>query len=64
MVSLSLVSSRGANLVTLQLKKINKELQKTQLRITTGLRINGPQDDPASFHISTKLRGEKIFSVA
>ncbi len=59
MVSLSLVSSRGASLVTLQLKKINKELQKTQLRITTGLRINSPQDDPASFHIATKLRGEK-----
>lgn len=59
MVSLSLVSNRGASLANLQLKKINKELQKTQLRITTGLRINSPQDDPASFQISTKLRGEK-----
>jgi len=33
-------------------------LQKTQLRITTGLKVNGPKDDAATFQIATRLRGD------
>jgi flagellin len=37
------------------LKKINGQLEKSQLKLATGLRINEVADDPAVYVISTKL---------
>jgi flagellin len=37
------------------LDKINKNLAKTQLRLSTGLRINRAEDDAAGFSLSAKL---------
>lgn len=37
------------------LDKINKELGRTQLRLSTGLRINRAEDDAAGFSLSAKL---------
>ena len=34
------------------------QLENTQLRITTGLRVNGPKDDASNFAIATRLRGD------
>ena len=59
MVKLSLITNSNSNLITTQLQKINRSLSTTQLRLTTGLRINGPQDDPAAFSISSRIRGDK-----
>jgi len=59
LVKLSLITNSNSNLITTQLQKINRSLSTTQLRLTTGLRINGPQDDPAAFSISSRIRGDK-----
>ena len=37
------------------LKSINRSLEKNQLRLATGLRINEVADDPAGFVISTRI---------
>lgn len=37
------------------LDKINRDLAKTQLRLSTGLRINRAEDDAAGFSLSAKL---------
>lgn len=37
------------------LDKINKDLAKTQLRLSTGLRINRAEDDAAGFSLAAKL---------
>lgn len=37
------------------LKNVNRNLEKTQLKLATGLRINEVADDPAGFTISRKL---------
>jgi len=37
------------------LKSINRNLEKAQLKLATGLRINEVSDDPAGFVISTRL---------
>ena len=58
MVSLSLITNRSANIAIRQLDVTNRQLQKTQLRITTGLRVSGPQDDAATYSIATRLRGD------
>lgn len=39
------------------LNKINKRLGETQLRLSTGLRINKAEDDAAGFSIAAKLSG-------
>jgi flagellin len=41
-----------------QLNRTKKDLNKTQQRITTGLRVNGPKDDAAIFAVAQVLRGE------
>jgi flagellin len=41
-----------------QLNATNRTLQDTQLRVTTGLKINNPQDDSSGFQISTRIRGD------
>ena len=55
---LSVNANVGAMVALQQLTLTNKKLQSTQLRITTGLKINGPKDDGANFQIATRLRGD------
>ena len=40
-----------------QLNKTNSSLQKSQSRISTGLRVGSPKDDAATFAIAQVLRG-------
>lgn len=42
------------------LKSINRALEKSQLRLATGLRINEVSDDPAGFVISNRLRARIV----
>lgn len=42
------------------LKSINRGLEKSQLRLATGLRINEVADDPAGFVISNRLRARIV----
>jgi flagellin len=46
-------------MVALQhLNTTNDALERTQLKITTGLKINGPKDDAATYAIAQNMRGE------
>jgi flagellin len=40
------------------LTKTTNMLETTQFRITTGLRVNGPKDDAATFAIAQNMRGD------
>lgn len=57
-----MVSSVNVNtgaLIALQnLNKTTKLLEVSQLRITTGLKVNGPKDNAASFAIAQRFRGD------
>ena len=55
---LSVNTNQGAFLALQNLTKTTRELEVTQLRVTTGLRINGPKDDASTFAIANTLRGE------
>ena len=57
----SVNTNAGAMLALQALRKTSGQL--STLRITTGLKVNGPQDDPATFAIAQNLRAE-IASVA
>ena len=37
------------------LKNVNRKMEKTQLRLATGLRINSVSDNPAGYVISTRI---------
>ncbi len=53
------VNTNTGSMVALQnLNITNKLLEKTQLKITTGLKINGPKDDAATFAIAQRMRGD------
>ena len=53
------INTNPGQLLALQaLAKTSSELRVSQLRVTTGLKVNGPQDDPAAFAIAQNLRGE------
>jgi len=56
-MALSINTNAGAMIGLQSLNKINTMLGTTQLRITTGLRINGPKDDAATFAIAQNMRG-------
>ena len=55
---LSVNTNTSANIALSQLRILNQKLESTQLRITTGLKVSGPQDDAATFQIATRLRGD------
>ena len=55
---LSVNTNQGALLALQNLTRSTRELEATQLRVTTGLRVNGPKDDAATFAIANNLRGE------
>ncbi len=57
-MGLSINTNVGAFVALQNLTKTTSQLENTQLRITTGLRVNGPKDDASNFAIATRLRGD------
>ena len=55
---MSVNTNMGAMVALQNLSKTNGDLEKTQLSITTGLRVNGPKDDASSFAIAQNMRGD------
>src|SRR5688572_2553071 len=58
MSSFSINTNSGAAIALQNLSKTNSTLETTQLRITTGLKVNGPKDDASTFAIAQRLRGD------
>jgi flagellin len=54
---MSVNTNPGAMVALQSLTKTSNNLQMTQYRITTGLRVNGPKDDAATFAIAQNMRG-------
>jgi flagellin len=53
------VNTNAGSMLALQaLRKTSGQLAQSTLRITTGLKVNGPEDDPATFAIAQNLRGD------
>ena len=59
-MTLSVNTNEGAMVALQNLARTNKSLEQTQLSITTGLRVNGPNDDASSFAIAQNMRGEVV----
>jgi flagellin len=57
-MALSVNTNAGAMAALQNLTQTNKGLEQTQLRITTGLKVNGPKDDASTFAIAQGLRGD------
>ncbi len=57
-MSMSVNTNPGAMIALQSLTKTTNALQTTQYRITTGLRVNGPKDDAATFAIAQNMRGD------
>jgi flagellin len=55
---MSINTNAGAMIALQSLNSTNTSLEKTQLRITTGLRVGGPKDDAATFAIAQNMRGD------
>ena len=58
MGGLSILTNVGAMAALQQLSKTQKALNITQLRVTTGLKVNGPKDDASTFAIAQRMRGD------
>ena len=58
MAGLSVKANVGAFVALQNRTKTTKQLEQTQLQITTGLRVNGPKDDSSNFSIATRLRSD------
>ena len=55
---MSVNTNVGAMIALQNLTKTTRDLENTQLRVTTGLKINGPKDDAATFAIAQNMRGD------
>ncbi|MFP6746516.1 MAG: flagellin [Alphaproteobacteria bacterium] len=55
---LSINTNLGAMVALQHLNSTNSMLENTQLRITTGLRVNGPKDDASTYAIAQNMRGD------
>jgi flagellin len=55
---MSVNTNPGAMVALQSLTKTTNQLQSAQFRITTGLRVNGPKDDAATFAIAQNMRGD------
>ena len=55
---MSVNTNPGAMIALQSLTKTTNMLETTQFRITTGLRVNGPKDDAATFAIAQNMRGD------
>ncbi len=57
-MAMSINTNAGAMIALQNLAATNKNLEQTQLRVTTGLRVSGPKDDAATFAIAQNMRGD------
>ncbi len=57
-MGLSINTNRGAMAALQNLNSTNKMLERTQLNITTGLKVNGPKDDASTYAIAQNMRGD------
>ena len=55
---LSINTNAGAMAALRNLTTSTTELERTQLRVTTGFKVNGPKDDASAFAIANNLRGD------
>ena len=55
---MSINTNVGAMIALQNLNGTNKSLENTQLRVTTGLKVNGPKDDASTFAIAQNMRGD------
>ena len=55
---MSVNTNPGAMVALQSLSATNRQLGATQLRVTTGLKVNGPQDNAATFAIAQNMRGD------
>jgi flagellin len=55
---LSVNTNLGAAIALQNLNATNNRLERSQLNITTGLRVNGPKDDAATYAIAQNQRGD------
>ncbi len=59
-MSLSVNTNAGAMVALQNLGATNEKIEQTQLRITTGLKVNGPKDDASTYAIAQNMRGEVV----
>jgi flagellin len=57
-MTLSINTNIGAMVALRNLTKITNNLETTQLHVTSGLKVNGPKDDPSTFAIAQNMRGD------
>ncbi|MBL6953915.1 MAG: flagellin [Alphaproteobacteria bacterium] len=57
---LSVNTNIGAMIALQHLNMTNTAMEKTQLAITTGLRVNGPKDDASTYAIAQNMRGDIV----
>src|SRR3954468_16640821 len=57
-MSMSINTNAGAMIALQSLSATTRNLETTQLRVTTGLRVAGPKDDAATFAIAQNMRGD------
>ena len=57
-MAMSINTNVGAMVALQSLSATNRSLDKTQFRVTTGLKVNGPKDDAATFAIAQNMRGD------
>ena len=55
---MSVNTNSGAMVALQSLTATSHALEQTQLRVTTGLKVNGPKDDAATFAIAQNMRGD------
>ena len=59
-MAFSVITNNAAAIALQSLTSISKNLERTQLNISTGLKVNGPQDDASTFAIAQNQRGEVV----
>jgi flagellin len=57
MSQFSVLTNVGAQIALQSLSATSRQLDVTQQRITTGLKVNGPKDDASSYTIAQNMRG-------
>jgi flagellin len=57
-MGMSINTNVGAMIALQNLNRSNDQLEKTQLHITTGLKVNGPKDDASTYAIAQRMRGD------
>ncbi|MEE8306830.1 MAG: flagellin [Gammaproteobacteria bacterium] len=57
-MGLSVNTNVGAMVALKNLSATQMKLENTQLRITTGFKVNGPKDDASTYAIAQRMRGD------